>query len=84
VSNVIVGVEKERKAKARCYMVRNFAENRHVAVAELLFRGQLYKSEVPVTRIGFETEAIAAALDDVRQKAKAVALTDFQTGERIR
>ena len=84
MSNVILGVEKERKAKARVYMVRNFAEGKHVAVAELVYRDQMFRSEVPVTKIGFETEAIAAALEDVRQKARAVALTDFQTGERIR
>lgn len=82
MSNVIIGVEQLHKAKARAYM-RTKADGTSSVIAEVLYRGRLFRSEVPILPGEGNIPAIHLALEEVRKQAKASQLTDLYTMERI-
>lgn len=78
------GVEARDKAQARAYMVTDTVTMKSRVVAEVIYRGRLFKSEVEINPLLGNYCAIQEALEDVRKKAKAVQLTDLDDMARIR
>jgi hypothetical protein len=82
VANIITQVEKEHQGKAEARMVRE--PGRHAAQAWVVYKGQRYEVEVPVKPGEPEWVALELAFQEIVKKARAVRLTDFATGERVR
>lgn len=82
MANVIVGVEERDKGKAEARMIRE--PGRHAAQAWVLYKGKRYEVEVPVKPGEPEWVALELAFQEIVKKARAVRLTDFATGERVR
>lgn len=82
MANIITNVELQQKGKAEARMIRE--PGRHVAQAWVIYKGNRYEVEVPVKPGEPEWVALELAFQEIVKKARAVALTDFATSERVR